>query len=813
MRNLIADIRIAYRGLARARGFSLIVIAVLAIGIGANTAIFTVVNTVLLHPLPYPDSDRIVTIMRSEAGGANSIPMFSYWMENNPGFEDLSAYQPGMTANIAGGDLPEQIQALKVSARYIHLLGAKPILGRTFTADEDRPDDAHVLVMSDGLWRRQFGGDSSVLGKSLTLGGTTYEVIGVLGRGFKPYPPADVWIPLQADPDSTDHAHVLNVAGRLPKDMSLAQANAKMAVLGKQYAQSHPAQLGNDDKVSVQRMEDQIVGDARGALLILLGAVGLVLLIACANVSNLLLARGTIREKEIAIRLAIGAHRSHIVRQLLVENVLLAGAGGILGLIAGSWALPALLAFAPGGLPRIEEMAPIPALDPWIAGFTLLLSGLTGIGFGFFPALRASRRDAAYALQQSGGRSGTGFKRNRILNALTVAEVATAVVLLCGSLLLIRSFVALHNVDLGFDPRQVLTMELSLNGANYSTSAELDRFQRQFLERVQQIPGVEAAAMASALPLSNRMDMIVDIPGRPAAAGHKFTGDVLLLSVSPQYFSTLHIPLISGTSLDDQPRTRRTVLINQTMARMFWPGEDPVGHSIRIGPGLGPHDQGSVEIVGIVGDVREQLNSEPPLVMYESTEQLPDSTLQLIAGMQPAGLIIRTTASAAPSSVGPAVQQALLQFDKLPMVRVLPLEQLTFDSTARHNFNTMLLTLFSVIALVLAAAGIYAVMSYAVAQRTHEMGIRAALGANRSALLRLVVTDGIRLAVVGAVIGIAASLGLTGFIQGQLFKVSPFDPFTLTAAPVILVVIAIIAALVPALRASRIDPFIALRNE
>jgi putative ABC transport system permease protein len=813
LQHFLSDSRVALRIVTKAPVFFLTVVVILALGIGANTAIFTVVNTVLLHPMPYPHSERIVNISRQAAGGTNSVPMFNYWMDNNPGFEDLAGYQASMTANLIGTDKPELVDAMKASQNYFKLFGANPILGRTFTSEEDRSGGAHVFMMSYGLWQRRFGGDPSILGKAVTIGGVPYEVVGVLSPSFTPYPPSDIWIPLQADPNSTDQAHIISVAGRLPAGMTLTQGNSYMAVIGKHYVESHLGQLGNDDNIKVTRIEDQVIGDARRALLILVSAVGLVLLIACANVANLLLARATIRQKEIAIRLAIGATRSQIIRHLLVESVLLAAVGGVLGLFAGSFGIRALIAFAPVEIPRVQEMAFMPALDPWIAGFTLLLSVVTGITFGLFPALRLSGANLASSLQQSGGRGGTSFKADRTRMGLTTAEVAIAVVLLCGALLLIRSFVALHNVSLGFDPGRILTMEVSLAGSRYAKSADVDLFQRQFIDRVEQIPGVEMAAMASALPLSDRMDMIFNIPGRAPAEGHKFTGDVMWLFVSTHYFDVLRIPLISGTLFDRRAAARRTVVINQTMAHKFWPNANPVGQAIHIGPGLGPHDQGMVEIVGIVGDVRERLDLDPPPIMYQTTIQIPDSAMDLVNRMQPNGVLVRTAPGVLPTSASAAVEQALLAIDQLPANKSRSLEQLTVDSTARQKFNLLLLGLFAAFALLLAAVGIYGVMSCAVAQRTHEIGIRTALGANRRDILWLVMSHALRLTIIGAAIGIATSAWLTQFMRLELFGVSPVDPFTFGVAPLSLVAIAILAAFVPALRASRVDPLVALRRE
>lgn len=810
--NLATDVRYALRGLARAPGFTAAVLAALALGIGANTALFTVVNTVLLQSLPYPNADRIVTIDRPQAAGV-SVPMFTYWEQNNPGFIDLAAYQAGVSMNADSGDKPELVEVIKASRNYFRLFGGNPILGRTFAAEEDQPGGRPGLVISYGLWQRRLAGDRSILGKAIRLGGSLYTVIGVLAPGFHAYPPADVWMPLQADPNSVDQTHILTVSGRLSANTTLAKANSQMALIGKQYVQSHPQQLGGEDQIEVALMQEQMTGDIRPALLVLLGAVGLVLLIACANVANLLLARATGRQREIAVRIAIGAGRGRIVRQLLTESLLLAFIGGIAGLALGSWGVHALLKLSPGDLPRLQEMTSFPALDPWVAGFTFVLAAVTGVLFGVFPALALSRPDLASSLKESRGQGGTALKHNRVRGALVAAEVAVAVVLLCGAVLLIRSFAAMHNVRLGFDPHNLLTMQVSLAGSGYSESSKVDRLAREFEDRAVRIPGVESAAIASSLPLWSNMDMVFDIPGRPPIKGRKFTGDVQWRIVSAHYFDVLRIPLVSGRLLR-AGELGRTVVINQTMAHKFWPDADPLGQTIMIGHGLGPLEQGVAEVVGVVGDVRElHLSRDAPSIMYQAPSQIPDSATLFLNSLEPKAVMVRTRPGVAAMSVSEAVQQALLAGDRLPATKVRTMEEAGLDSTARQNFNVMLLGLFATIALMLAAVGIYGVMSYTVEQRTHEIGIRAALGASRRHTLSLVLLQAFRMTLIGVAAGVAASFGFTRLMTAQLFGVKPSDPVTFVAVPLILLAVAIAAAFVPALRASSVNPIVALRHE
>jgi predicted permease len=815
MGTLLQDLRYGLRMLAKSPGFAAVAVLTLALGIGANTAMFTVINTVLLHPLPYPDSGRIVNISRG-GGGSASIMMFTYWQQQNLIFEDLTAYDmAGTGLNWSGGDRPEFVQGLHVSRNYFRLFAANPILGRTFTAEEDQPGGTHVVVMSYGLWQRRCGGVPAILGKTISFGGAPYTVVGILSPQFQAYPPADVWMPLQADPSSTNQAHTLVVSGRLPSGKSLAEANAEMSIIGKQYIQAHPEQLGNDDKLRVSPMQRDMTGDVRPALLILLGAVGMVLLIACANVANLLLTRAAGQQKAVAIRVAMGAGRGRIVRQFLTESLLLSLAGGAVGLVLASWGVRALLALTPGDLPRVEEMGAIPGLNPWVAGFTVFLSLVTALVFGLFPSIQVSRTDLTSMLKESDARSGTALRHNRARNVLVVAEVAIAVILLCGAVLLMRSFSALHTVDPGFDLRNLVTMKVSLVGPKYASASAVDRIARQMVERVERIPGVQTAAVSSELPFENGLDMVFNIPGRPPAEGYKFTGDVQWRFVSAHYFDALGIPLRSGRLFQDQ-EPARTVVINEAMARKFWPNANPLGQELLIGAGLGrDFDEGHVEIVGVVGNVREGgLRYDPPPVMYQLHSQIPDAAMRLVNGLLPASVIVRTKPGIAPLGVSQPVQEALLAGDaQLPATKVRTMESLSLTSTARQNFTLLLLGVFAAIALLLATVGIYGVISYGVTQRTREIGIRIALGAERDNVIRLVVGQGLVLTLLGVAAGLAGAFALTRFLAKMLYGVRPTDPLTFIAVSVVLTGTALLACYLPARRAAKVDPLVALRHE
>ena len=501
------------------------------------------------------------------------------------------------------------------------------------------------------------------------------------------------------------------------------------------------------------------------------------------------------------------------MRQLLTESALLALVGGALGLALGSWGVRALLALTPGDLPRMQEMAPSPALDPWVAAFALLLSLATGVVFGLFPALQLSQTDLVGSLKESSARTGTGLRHHRTRSALVSAEVAMAVVLVCGAMLLIRSFVALHSVQPGFDPRNLLTMKVSLAGPEYAKASVADRLARQIVDRVERLPGVQAATMASALPMQPTLDMIFDIPGRAPLEGYKFTGNVLWCFASSPYFDTLRIPLRSGRLFREQ-EPPHTVVINEAMARKFWPKQDPVGQSILIGAGLGPKlDQGATEIVGVVGDVHDRLDADPPPTMYQLWSQVPDEAIRLMSQLQPASIAVRTKPGVAPMTISRAVQQALFGGDtQFPATKVRTMEQAILASTARENFTLLLLGIFAAIALALAAVGIYGVMSYAVTQRIREIGIRMALGAERKDILKLVVGQGFRLALIGVGVGMVGALALTRFLSSMLYRVKPTDPLTFAVVSLFLLAVALLACYVPA-RGAQVDPMVALRYE
>ncbi|MCW5980617.1 MAG: ABC transporter permease [Bryobacteraceae bacterium] len=805
---LVQDAAYAMRTMRRNPGFTATAILCLALGIGANTAIFTVIRKVLLEPLPYPHAERIVTVGRPGYNSTESPQRYAYWTRADHGLELLTAYLPG-AANLEGGYAPELVKTIAASQHYFQLFGANPILGRTFRPEEDRPGGRRVAVLSYGLWQRRFGGDRAVVGKVVTLGDEPHDVIGVLGPGFTSYPPADVWTPLQADPASATQASTLTVVARLPPGTSLAAADARVNAIATRFAREHSSSPAARPDAQVAPLREQVSGEVRPLLVMLLGAVGLVLLVACANVANLLLARAANREQEFAIRAAIGAGRGRMVRQLLTESMALALGGAAVGLLAGRLGVRALLAMTPGDMPRADEIAASATLDPWVGGFAAALGVGTGLLFGIFPALRISRAAPIGPLKEG---AGSGRRKSRALRALAAAEIAMALVLLSGALLMIRSFAAMRALSLGFDSGGLLTMEVSLTGSRYERSMEVDRFARQLAARVAEIPGVESAAVASALPLYGRTDMIFDIPGRSRAGERRFTGDVQWRFITSDYFRLLRIPILAGRKLEER-EPGRTVVISEAMARQFWPGANPVGETILIGAGLDPgFEAGPAEIVGVAGDVRERLDhARGAPVMYQLASQIPDRAIALMNRLGSAAILARARPGVSPASLSQPVQQALRTSGRLPATNVRTMEQAAWESTPRHNFNLFLFGAFAFVATLLAAVGIYGVTAYGVEQRRREIGIRTALGATRGDVFRWALREALAISAAGIGLGFAASLALTRLIEALLFGVEPSDAIALVAAPLIAAAVALAAAAIPALRAGRVDPVAALR--
>ncbi len=821
MVDLWKDVKHALQMFLKNPGFTTALVAALALGIGANAAIFTVVNAVLLKPLTYPDADRMVEFQHHSLSGGDmlsvklaSIPMFHVYEHQTSVFEDIAAFDYTTPGFNLSGDRPLQLHGIHVSEAYFRLFGAPVLLGRTFTPQEDSPHGGKVAVISFGLWQRRFGGDAGVVGKSLLLGNEPYTILGVIGRDFQSDPDADVWLPFQFEAASTNMNQYFQAGARLKPGVTLAQANAQMKLAAAEYYRAHPVNDPHDQSVfTVEGLRDSVVGDARRPLMLMLGAVSLVLLISCANVANLLLVRSVGRKREFAIRAALGAGRGRIVRQLLTESVLLAVAGGVCGLGVGFGGVRLLLKFSPPGLPRVGENGAAIGLDWRVLGFTLGVSLLTGIVFGLFPALSAARTDLNTSLKEGGSRSGSGFRQSKTRSVLVVSEVSLALVLLIGATLLTRSFIALHEVGPGFDSHHVLTAEMSMTGERLHKTAGIAELSRKGRERLNAIPGVEVAATTVWLP--NQVDdgMGFQIVGRPA---DKAQFGSRWMSFSPGYLRVFKIPLLRGRDFteNDVLGNPGVVLINEGLARQSWPGEDPVGQHIIVGQGLSPEtDEPARTVIGIVGDTHNNgLGNPADPMMMVPTAQVVDAYAAAYSDTSAQIWVMRTRGDPG-QLISVVTEQLRIASGGFPVAHIRTMDEVMGRSTARENFNMLVLTIFGGIALLLAAIGIYGLMAYSAEQRTQEMGIRMALGADQGAIRGLMMWQGMRLALVGLVVGIGAALGLTRFIASLLFGVKAWDAAAFVSAPVILFAVAMVAVWIPAVRASRVDPMKALRTE
>jgi predicted permease len=816
---LFQDLKHSLRAFAGSPGFTLAAVAALALGIGANTAIFSVVNAVLLKPVPFPDPDRFVYLMNTSPQGSGpgaSPAKFAHWSQQTSVLQDVSAFRMGIV-NYTGAGTPEQLRNGQVSADYFRLAGIPVSLGRTFTREEDLPNGPHVVILSQGLWKRRFGSDPAVIGRTMQLSGDPYVIIGVMNetpkaRVLEPNP--EVWTSFQLDPNTADQGHFFQALARLKPGVTIEQANARLKIAAEEFNRRFPNALQPGQSFGVARFQDVLVRDVRSSLMTLVVAVTFVLLIACANVANLLLVRATARKREMAMRAALGAGRGRIVRQLLTESIMLSLAGGALGLALGIVGIRALLSINTAGLPLVGIDGSAVGIDWRVVLFTLLVSIGTGVVFGLIPALHASRQDLVTSLKESAGRSGTGFRQNKARSILVVAEVALALILLVGSALLIRTTLALRAVNPGFDPDNVLTMRMSLSGPRFMKSQTVNLLFREGIDRLLALPGVESASATCCIPLEGGYGLPFTIAGRPLDKS-PFHGGGGWQPISAGYFDVFKIAVKRGRAFTDRDDASGppVVIINERMAKQFWQDKDPLHERIRIGAGVMHElaDEPTREIIGVVADLRDGgLNNDPGPRMYVPNGQVTDELNALNLRISPVAWIVRTRVQ--PYSLSSPIQEQLRQVTGLPVSDVRSMDDVVSRSISRQRFNMTLMTVFGGAALALAAIGIYGLMAYSVAQRTQEIGIRLALGADGQRVRNMVVLQGVRLAAVGVVIGLGSAFGLARLVASLLFGVKAWDPAVFVSVPIVLALVALAAVWLPALRASRVDPIVALRD-
>ena len=814
------DLRFALRSLARTPGFTATALLVIAVGIGVNTAVFSVIDAVLLKPLTYPDPQALVQLLNTSSEGpypVASIPNYNIWQQQSGIFQQVAAYDLGGAGmNLTGGDHPEQLLAMHVTDGYFALFGAPVVAGRTFTAAEDSPNGGHVAVLSYGLWKRRFAGDPKIVGSAIQLDGQPWLVVGVIGRNFITDTPADVWVPFQFDLTSREMVHGFLVAARLKPGITAAAANAQLGLAAEQFRRTYGSNsMPSNGGFGVVSLQESMIGNTRFPLLVLLGAVGFVLLIACANVANLLLARASIRKRELATRAALGAGRGQIIRQLLTESLALSLVGGLLGLLIGFAGLRLLLRVSPSDIPRIGENGSAVVLDLRILLFTLGVSLFTGIVFGLVPAISASRPNLAASLNENSGRSGLGFRHGKIRSILVISEMALALVLVIGAALLIRTFLKLESVDPGFSTHNVLTAAMSISGSRFQKTAPVAQIVRDGRERLMALPGVLDAGASNCLPLERGFGMIFDILGRPRGET-PFTGDAGFYSISWSYFSVFEVPLLRGRAFTEQDdgAAPGVVIINQAMARRYWPKSDPLKDRIQIGAGAGPaFAEPPRQVVGVVGNTRDDgVDRDPIPRMYIPIAQMPDGETALNSQGAPLWWIVRSRVS--PYTLRASIEAALREASGgLPVAHVRTMAEVEVRNTARQRFNMLLLTIFGAAGLLMAAIGVYGVMSYSVQQRTQELGVRMALGAQASNLRNMVIGQGMILAGAGVVLGIGGAFWLTRFLASFLFAVKAWDPVAFIVTPLLLSAAALLAVWIPAQRATRVDPMTALRLE
>ncbi len=808
MDTFLQDLRYSLRMLTNKPGFTVIAVLALALGIGANSAIFSVVNTVLLRPLPYANPDKLVLVWTYFGPDLPqnwvSGPELADMRERSTMIEDFAALTYP-SVSLTGIGEPEQVQGAAVTANFFPALGVQPAQGRSFNEAEDRPGGERVVILSHGFWQRRFNSDPGVVNQTISLEGQNATVIGVMPDGFGILPPdaqsprnIEMWIPMAADFRAQNRGnHGMRVIGRIKPEFSIEQAQQEMQQISAALDQEF---YGFGFGINIVPLHGHVVKTVRPMLWVLLGAVAFVLLIACANVANLLLARAVAREKEIAIRTALGAGRWRLVRQLLTESVVLATFSGAIGLLLTYIGLKALIAIAPDNVPRLNEMS----IDARVLVFTIGVLMITGIIFGLVPAFQASKPDLNETLKEGGRGSTGGARGRRVRNVLVVAEVAFALVLLTGAGLMIRSFIRLQEVKPGFNPEHLLTMRLRLPQTKYADAAQLTPFYQQLIERVRALPGVKTAGTVSHLPLSGAYQSGTVTVEQPSASIDNASFECDRRVVSPDYFEAMGIEVMNGRAFNDHDKQGALMvcLVNETFARRFWPNEDPLGRRVKIGGAQSTAPW--LTIVGVVAHVKHYgLSAQGREFIYFPYTQTPARQMFLA---------VRTEGD--PSNLIGSVRNEIASMDPdQPVADIRNMEQIVYGSVAQPRFNTLMLGIFAVVALILAAVGVYGVMNYSVAQQTHEIGIRMALGAQQNHILAMVIQQGFVLVGIGVAIGLAGAFVITQFMSSMLYGVKAMDPTTFVGVAIILALVALVASYIPARRATRVDPMIALRYE
>ncbi|MBS1786888.1 MAG: ABC transporter permease [Acidobacteria bacterium] len=807
MTTLIQDIRYGIRMLVKQRGFTLVALLTLALGIGANTAIFSVVNAVLFRSLPFPEAERLIFIGQSFRGNGpagTGEPKFMFWHEQSQSFEAMACYSGfgGARGNLSGGNEAEYVHGLRVSEEFFRVFGVSPVLGRTFTKAEDTPGGERVAILSDGLWQRRFGGRRDLIGQTVSFNDNPVTVIGIMPPDFRFGSGVDLFVPMQAQIGSNVDPNA-EVVGRLKPGVTIEQAQAELQLIAENFRASHPREMRDGESIASRPYQEMFSAPLKQYLWMLMAAVGLLLLIACANVANLQLVRASARQREIAVRMALGAGNGRIVRQLVVEGLLLALIGGAVGALLAVWGTNLLVAVMPDGL-LPGEFVEI-TMDWRVLLFAFGAATVTGLLFGLAPAWQARKVDVNSTLKE-GGNKGSA-PRNRLRGVLVVTEVALSLVLLVGAGLLARTFANLMGVEPGFDPHNVLTFQTVLDGPRYDTTQKSAAFYREALERVRHLPGVESAAVINKLPLDWQFNMPVLFTDKP----DQFQS-VQVRMVSPDYFRVMKIPLTQGRAFTDADNeaSQPVAIVNEAFVRKFYEGQNPYARQFTIGNRTNDQPR---QVVGVVADVKQMGLDKPALpTVFAPIPQFPDKLMAVIRTFTPAYFTVRTMAP--PRSFVESIKREIAGIDAtMALSQIATMDEIAAKSIAQERFNMLLVGLFAGLGLLLASVGIYGVVSYSVAQRTNELGIRIALGASSADIIKLILRYGLALALAGVALGAAASYGLTRLMKSFLFGVSPNDPITFTAVALLLTVIALLACWIPARRATKVDPLKALRHE